>query len=138
MIAVTSNSCKVCQLLTEKGADLEIKDKDGHTAIDLAKNLKQFSDEINSLGDQVIDAEAKTDIAKLETIQALAVAKKALASNSVANDAVCMFCMDAPKAYAFIPCGHKTYCLLCHVDHRVMNLVVCPYCNVRITGTLRI
>lgn len=126
---IHGNGCsfRVCRFLSEKGTDLDIEDDHDYIACDLANSgfIRNF------LRNYTLILKSK------ELEKALAVAKEELAS-VVTSDSVCMFCMDAPKIYAFLPCGHKTYCILCHADQRVRALKMCPYCNIPITGTLRV
>lgn len=55
------------------------------------------------------------------------------------DEKCCCVCMDAPRDYAFTPCGHRCVCRGCaettlHAGHAAL----CPVCRRKVLGTLRI
>ena len=49
----------------------------------------------------------------------------------------CVLCMDAPREYALVPCGHRCICATCIVRHRT-ELAACPLCKAPVESVLRI
>jgi hypothetical protein len=49
-----------------------------------------------------------------------------------------MICLDAPKVWALVPCGHKTSCDECFKQPAVSGMSTCPYCRMNVTGTFQI
>lgn len=49
----------------------------------------------------------------------------------------CVLCMDAPREYALVPCGHRCICATCIVRHRT-QLTACPLCKASVESVLRI
>ncbi|KAJ1450511.1 hypothetical protein M885DRAFT_50236 [Pelagophyceae sp. CCMP2097] len=48
---------------------------------------------------------------------------------------LCIICMAAPKAVAFVPCGHVCACLVCFRKFAGAGITNCPICREPIAGS---
>lgn len=66
-----------------------------------------------------------------------------LESNSVCVEpsveaSVCVICMESPRSYAFIPCGHRCVCRGCVRRMRRISPLQCPICRRNSTDVIKI
>jgi hypothetical protein len=86
----------------------------------------------------LVDGHRETCRANHRRAMAAAEAKKpstvpAVSAECVDEADLCLICMEQPKAYALVPCGHVVGCLQC-----VSKLSKCPICREDRSGLLSI
>ena len=155
MNAVNFGNLAAVKLLLEAGAKLDVRNKEGETALDIAteqgreviiRSLKKAIDEkkvtedlserlqrqqLNDVGEDGLLSFLQAD---LEEKEACARAMKA-EKERMEEKLTCQVCMDAEVAIAFTPCGHVCCCQACT---RNQALVECPNCRGRISSGMRI
>ena len=53
-------------------------------------------------------------------------------------DSQCVVCLDAPKQYAFVPCGHVCVCVACSEDIMTRGRGCCPCCRADAMMVMRV
>jgi hypothetical protein len=55
-----------------------------------------------------------------------------------AEETMCVVCMDAPKEYAIVPCGHQCVCEACAERLTKTRTPKCPVCREPIQQTMKV
>jgi len=66
------------------------------------------------------------------------VAPAAPAPQPEAEEVMCVVCMDAPKQYTIMPCGHVCACAACAQRLLDEGTPCCPVCRGPIQDTMRV
>jgi len=150
MWACFTGQTQAAVLLLDNGAQIDLQDDSGWSCLHWACNnghiatvnaLLKYKPNVNlksSSGTTPIQLTKKEQIKQLITAHINEGSASEKAKLTPENNNECVVCLDGPKQFILIPCGHLILCTECAEDLMKGNAPLCPVCRQAVKQSQRV